>query len=81
LTAASISPRVTRRPPASILRRSNFSVASISAASPRAATSSTMARVARSTSAEASRLAPRKVANRSAKSALLLSRRIGILAF
>ena len=62
-TAASISAAVTRRPPASSSSRSNLCVASIRAASPRAATSSTMARVARSTSAETSRLAPRKSLN------------------
>src|SRR5688572_3860704 len=80
-TAASISPDVTRKPPASSSSRSNFRVASIKAASPRAATSSTMARVAASISADTSRLAPRKPWNWRAKSALLWSRRTGMAAF
>src|SRR5438128_3937896 len=80
-TAASISAAVTRRPAASMSSRSNFFVASSSAASPRAATSSTMARVAFSTSAETSRFAARNWANRWAKSALLRSRRTGMAAF
>ncbi len=58
--------------------RSNFSVSSASAASPRAATSAMMARTACSTSCAASRLTPRKARKRSAKSALWLSRRSGI---
>ncbi|MGY3288076.1 hypothetical protein ACVWW5_000798 [Bradyrhizobium sp. LM3.4] len=79
-TAASISAAVTRRPDASSVSRSNFAVASSRAASPRLATSSTMARAAASTSAEASRFAARKATNRWSKSALLRSRRTGILA-
>ena len=81
VTEAEVEAAVTRRPEAAISSRSNFFVASIKAASPRAATSSTMARVARSTSAETSRLAARKAANRASKSALFLSRRTGMAAF
>ena len=51
---------VTRSPAASRSSRSNLRVASISAASPRAATSSTMARVAASMSAETSRFVGEK---------------------
>ena len=80
-TAASISAPVTRRPEAAMSSRSNFFVASIRAASPRAATSSTIARVARSTSAETSRLAARNCLNSRPKSALLVSRRTGMAAF
>jgi hypothetical protein len=81
LEAASISAAVTRKPPALSSSRSNFRVASISAASPRAATSSTMERVAVSISADTSRFMVRKLANRSVKSALLRSRRTGMAAF
>src|SRR5712671_5973649 len=69
--------RVERPGVAGFYRR----VASISARSPRAATSSTMARVALSISADTSRFIARKSANRWAKSALLLSSRTGMLAF
>src|SRR6202051_4645099 len=79
--AASTSPAPTRRPLASRSSRSNFFVASSSAASPRAATSSTMARAACSISAETSRFIARKLANRSVKSARLRSRRTGMAAF
>src|SRR6266702_1085980 len=77
-TAASISAAVTRREAASSVSRSYFCVASSRAASPRFATSSTIARAAASTSADTSRLAARKAANRWSKSALLRSRRTGI---
>ncbi len=70
-----------RKPAGVRSRRSNLRVASISARSPRAATSSTMARVALSISADTSRFIARKPANRWAKSALFLSSRTGMLAF
>ena len=58
--------------------RSNFRVSSISAWSPRAATSAMIARTAFSTSAEASRLVASRARKRWAKSGARLSRRIGM---
>ena len=71
-------PRVTLSPAWSRSTRSNLRVSSISARSPRAATSAMIARTAASTSAAASRLVARKARKRSAKSAARLSRRIGM---
>src|SRR6516164_8364568 len=76
--AASISAALTRSEAALRSTRSNFLESSISAASPRLATSVTIARTVDSTSSAASRLVPRNSWKRAPKSELRVSSRIGI---
>src|ERR1700693_5688594 len=76
--AATISAGSTRNPSVSRSTRSNFRLRSISAASPRLATSAMIARTFAAPSSAVSRLTRRNAWKRSAKSGALASRRIGI---